>query len=191
MTISKQLIDLPDSIETTSNGYSLLYYEVDCRQGLLGSETPVNLSPKQFTELDEVTLGPLLSLFRTVFNDYFDEIEFGPVISGTVYELRIRQKPASMNVHDGYITVAFGKGLGHFHLCCGQSDANDGIGRNDRRIERAAIYRGLDAENRITGTGGIRCWNSSDQQMINIFLRGLNGPRIIDTLIERYCAVPA
>ncbi|MFW2438909.1 MAG: DUF7676 family protein [Arenicellales bacterium] len=183
----RDLIDLPDYTERNSSGYTLLFYDIDCHKKLTGSETPVSLTPQEFQEIDDEDLGPLLGLFRALFTTYFEEIEFGPIIGGVVYELRLNREPASMKVHDGYLTVAFHDGFGHFHICCGKSEANELLGRSDRRIKRAALYRGLDMENRLTGTGGLRCWNGADQQMINIFLRGKNGPQIVKELIARFC----
>ena len=186
--MKNDLIDLPDSIERNSSGYTLLYYELDCCKGMTGSETPVNLTPEEFRCIDDETLGPILGLFRTLFTTFVKEIEFGPIIAGIVYELRMPREPKSMKVHDGYLTVVFNDGFGHFHVCCGRSAANDSLGRSDRRIKRAALYRGLDEKNRLTGTGGVRCWNGKGQQMINFFLRGKNGPRIVNEMITRYCA---
>src|SRR5215469_3964541 len=60
-----------------------------------------------------------------VFDRYWDQIVFGPLIQGAAYEFTCPSKPERISLFDGYLTVTFGGS--HFHLCIGE---NKGSPRN-------------------------------------------------------------
>ena len=59
----------------------------------------------------------LEALLRALFAEHWQEITFGPIIQGAVWEIHAAQAPSRIGMFDGYLTVAFG--VSHFHLCIG------------------------------------------------------------------------
>jgi len=58
------------------------------------------------------------TLLRDLFENYYDQIVFGPCIQGAVFEFHVNQPPRKISYLDGYLTVDFGDW--HFHLCIGE-----------------------------------------------------------------------
>ena len=50
----------------------------------------------------------LMAILRTLFEDHWQDITFGPIIQGAAWEIRASQPPTHFGVLDGYLTVAFG-----------------------------------------------------------------------------------
>lgn len=63
---------------------------------------------------DEDTLWLLL---KEVFQQYWQDIHFGTLVPGAVWEVRAPNAPVKVSLLDGYATVDFG--AWHFHLCIG------------------------------------------------------------------------
>ena len=106
-----------------------------------------------------------------VFETYWDQIIYGPLIDGAAYELTCPNAPTKIDLHDGYLTVAFGGP--HFHLCIDDCYGNPAkpapeAYRARRKPSKAQIVRQLD------GDGAPMSWffemrNGADEPMITIF----------------------
>jgi hypothetical protein len=113
------------------------------------------------------------ALVRALFEDNWNQIDFGPCIQGAVFELRFATKPR-VSYLDGYFTVGEeGEGKWHFHLCTGEHHGTKAhptpaeLGAW-RRCARVAFYRDSDASGR-TSSWGLRMWNGRDEQMMTVF----------------------
>ncbi len=114
----------------------------------------------------------LLSLLNDVFENYWDQIHFGPHVQGAVWEVRAPNKPERISLLDGYLTVDFGHW--HFHLCIG---INTGTRRNPTSPElakhrctaRAELYRRL-REDGKPSSWGLRLFNGANEQQMTVFL---------------------
>lgn len=110
-------------------------------QKLPGGERALQIWP---LSTDESLLQDLLTY---IFEKYWDQIVFGPLIEGAAYELTCPCAPTKVRLFDGYLTVSFGGP--HFHLCIGE---NKGAPRDRtpedlkarRRPSKAQIFRRLD-----------------------------------------------
>jgi len=113
----------------------------------------------------------LREILTYIFETYWQEIVFGPIIEGGAFEFRCPCSPLKITLFDGYLTVHFGGT--HFHICIGE---NRGAPNNPtpialrkhRRTSRAEIVRRLDKE------GGANSWclqlfNGHDEQLLSIF----------------------
>ena len=114
----------------------------------------------------------LLALLRQVFEDYWREIRFGPLIQGAAWEIRAPNAPRKISLLDGYVTVDFG--AWHFHLCIGPhkgSAANptDPDLARHRRTARAELFRQLQADG-TPNSWGLRLLNGEGEQQITVFL---------------------
>jgi hypothetical protein len=106
-----------------------------------------------------------------IFENYWDQIVFGPLIQGAAYEFTCPCKPERIRLFDGYLTVTFGGP--HFHLCIGE---NRGSPRNPtpedlkrrRRPSKASIFRRLD-EAGAPISWGFEMENGAGEPMISIF----------------------
>jgi nitrile hydratase accessory protein len=113
----------------------------------------------------------LLVLLRDLFENWWQQIRFGPIIQGAVYELRAPGPPRSMKVLDGYLTVDFASW--HLHLCIGDhrgapgSEVEPEVARR-RRCQRAELYRLMHDEGPVSW--GLRMFNGDDEQMITVLL---------------------
>jgi hypothetical protein len=127
------------------------------------------------TEFFEVpaTEENLDGLIRTIFEDHWNQVDFGPCIQGAVFELRFAVKPR-VSFLDGYFTIGEpGEGHWHFHLCTGvhkgtkarPTPAELGAWR---RCARVAFYRDRDPTGRPS-SWGLRLWNGRDEQMMTVF----------------------
>lgn len=60
----------------------------------------------------------LWTLFKDLFENWWDKIQYGILIQGGVLEFKPPCKPNKLGKLDGYLTAEFGE-LGHMHLCIG------------------------------------------------------------------------
>jgi len=117
---------------------------------------------------DEATL---LAILTELFDQWWREIRFGPLIQGAVYEIRLTAPPRPISMLDGYATVDVGDW--HFHLCIGEhrgfpGDGVDPVVATHRRCARAELYR-------LTHEGcpvswGFRMFNGADEQQLTVML---------------------
>lgn len=108
---------------------------------------------------------------RDIFENYWDQIVYGPIIEGAAYELSCPCKPERIRKFDGYLTVSFGGP--HFHLCIGETkgpprDRTPEALRQRRKPSKARIFRRLD-EDGAPISWGFEMWNGSGDPMISIF----------------------
>lgn len=118
---------------------------------------------------DEVVLTALMT---ELFRDHWDKIHFGPLIQGSVFEIKVTQPPQRISMLDGYLTVDFG--VWHFHLCIGEHKGSktrpvDPELARHRRTGRAEFYRRLNPDGTV-GSWGIRLFNGKGENQIYIFL---------------------
>lgn len=114
----------------------------------------------------------LQSLVTDIFENYWDQIHFGTMVQGAVWEIRAPNAPKRISLLDGYLTVDFGHW--HFHLCIGD---HKGTLRNPataelahhRRTHRAELYRMLREDDR-PASWGLRLFNGKDEQQMTVFL---------------------
>jgi hypothetical protein len=117
---------------------------------------------------DEAFLSEFLSY---VFQTYWDQIVFGPIIEGAAYEWTCPNAPTTCRVFDGYLTVAFGGP--HFHLCVGENkgpprDPTPEALRQRRKPSKAWIFRRLD-KNGAPLSWGFEMQNGAGEPMVSIF----------------------
>jgi hypothetical protein len=115
--------------------------------------------------------GFLQEFLTYIFETYWDQIVFGPLIQGAAYEFTCPCAPRNIRLFDGYLTVSFGGP--HFHLCIGENKGTaleptpeDLKGR--RRPSRARIFRRLDREGAPI-SWGFDMDNGAGEPMISIF----------------------
>ncbi len=120
----------------------------------------------------EPTEAILHALLNDIFENYWHEIQFGTLIQGAVWEIKVPNAPTHISMLDGYLTVDLG--LWHFHLCIGE---HKGSKKNRVDPELARIRRTSKAEfyRHINGSGfpqgwGFRMFNGSNEQQLTIFL---------------------
>lgn len=117
---------------------------------------------------DEATL---LALITDLFENWWSQIRYGPMIQGAVFEGRATAPPEHIAVLDGYVTVDVGDW--HFHLCIGEHRGIPGDGvapevARHRRCHRAELYRVLHDDAPVSW--GVRLFNGADEQQITILL---------------------
>jgi hypothetical protein len=117
---------------------------------------------------DEAFLEEFLTY---VFNTYWDQIVFGPLIEGAAYEWTCPNAPQRIRLFDGYLTVNFGGA--HFHLCIGENkgsprDPTPEDLKTRRRPSKAQIFRRLD-KNGAPLSWGFEMWNGANEPMVSIF----------------------
>jgi hypothetical protein len=126
----------------------------------------------------------LVGFLRDVFETYWANIVFGPMIEGAAYEMTCPREP-DLSLFDGYLTVGF-RGA-HFHLCVGDSLGDPGRPappalRTRRRPGTARIFRRLDRDGAPLAWG-FEMANGADEPMITIFFASpflAAGDRLID-----------
>ena len=139
------------------------------RRGLIVRE-PGNGTMEVFPLPTDATT--LESLLRSVFQDHWQEIVFGSLIQGAVFEMTADAPPTRVGTLDGYITIEFARG--HFHVCIGEHRGAPGqpvdadVARH-RRTARADLHRRLDADGHPIGWG-LRLFNGQDEQQLTVFL---------------------
>jgi nitrile hydratase accessory protein len=117
---------------------------------------------------DEATL---LAVITDLFEGWWAEIRFGPIIQGAVFEGRASGPPRHIGVLDGYVTVELDSW--HFHLCIGEhhGTADHPISpelAHHRRCHRAELYRVLHDDAPVSW--GLRLLNGADEQQITVLL---------------------
>lgn len=113
----------------------------------------------------------LFRLLKDLFETHWDQILFGLMIQGAVFEARSEQPPRSVSLFDGYLTVDFGRW--HLHICIGD---HQGSPRSPtppdvaffRRCSRAEFYRFLNHDG-APRSWGLRLFNGGDQQQLTVF----------------------
>jgi hypothetical protein len=114
----------------------------------------------------------LFSLFRDIFETYWEQIQFGPLIQGAAWEISAPNAPHKVKLLDGYLTVDFG--AWHFHICIGENRGTKAHPtpealRAYRRTTRAEFYRRVSKEGEPS-SWGFRCFNGKGEQQITVFL---------------------
>ncbi|MGQ0698836.1 MAG: DUF7676 family protein [Panacagrimonas sp.] len=113
----------------------------------------------------------LKSVLTDVFTDWWQDVRFGTLIQGAVFEIAAPQAPRKISMMDGYMTVDFG--AWHFHLCIGEHRGIDGHPVSSelalhRRTARAELYR------IVTGgeptSWGLRLFNGAGEQQMTVML---------------------
>jgi nitrile hydratase accessory protein len=117
---------------------------------------------------DEPTL---LAIITDLFENWWSQIRFGPIIQGAVFEGRASAPPRHIGVLDGYVTVDLDGW--HFHLCIGEhhGDADHPVPpelAHHRRCHRAELYRVLHHDAPVSW--GLRLLNGADEQQITVLL---------------------
>lgn len=115
----------------------------------------------------------LFAFFKEVFNNHWNRVVVGPCVQGSVFEIRLTDKPKRITLHDGYLTVDTGPW--HFHLCIGPTK---GTSKNPTPPELAKIRQASKAgffhmkttgHSGLGGSWGWKMWNGADQQQVTIF----------------------
>ncbi len=114
----------------------------------------------------------LFRVLKDIFEDHWEDIVFGTLIQGAVFEIRAPNAPTRISLLDGYLTVDFGSW--HFHLCIGEHKGSpqrpvDPALAAHRRTGRAELYRILDDDGAPT-SWGLRLFNGKGEQQLTIFL---------------------
>jgi hypothetical protein len=108
----------------------------------------------------------LLDLIHLCFDEFWDEIWFGIIIEGAVWEVAAPNPPKRISMYDGYATVDFGRW--HFHLCIGEHRAGGPELGRIRKCTRAELYRRIGDESPTSW--GVRLYNGRDEQMMTVLL---------------------
>jgi hypothetical protein len=114
----------------------------------------------------------LFELLKDLFENYWQEIVFGTLIQGAVWEIKASAKPESVTLCDGYFTIDFG--TWHVHICIGENKGSpsrptDPVLKAHRRTSRAELYRQL-SETGTPNSWGLRLYNGKDEQQLTVFL---------------------
>jgi hypothetical protein len=116
--------------------------------------------------------SPLFELLKDLFENHWQEIDFGILVQGAAWEIKATSKPESVTLHDGYLTVDFG--AWHFHICIGENKGSPSHPtapelKAHRRTSRAELYRQLN-QSGTPNSWGLRLYNGKDEQQLTIFL---------------------
>ena len=142
---------------------------------------PDSLKSRKVFELGNGTLeifdlptseSALYELLTDLFENHWQEIVFGILIQGAAWEIQAPNRPETVGLHDGYLTVDFG--LWHFHICIGENKGSpsqppDPALKAHRRTSRAELYRQL-SESGTPNSWGLRLYNGKDEQQLTVFL---------------------
>ncbi|MET0388451.1 MAG: hypothetical protein ABW321_20945 [Polyangiales bacterium] len=131
------------------------------------------LRKAQIAEVPVEQRGTLLGLCYELFVGRWNEVQFGPCIQGSVFELQLGAEPSHISYLDGYLTLYLEQASSHMHLCLG---AHTGLKHTTpselarvRQCTRVAFARTL-GENRQPHSWAIQLWNGAGEQMITFFL---------------------
>jgi len=113
---------------------------------------------------DEDTLWLLL---KEVFQQYWQDIHFGTLVPGAVWEIRAPNAPVKVSLLDGYATIDFG--AWHFHLCIGHFSGASPQDAAQRRTGRAELYRVLGRDG-APRSWGLRLFTVAGHQQMTVFL---------------------
>lgn len=113
----------------------------------------------------------LFAVLKDVFENWWDQVAFGTLVQGAVFEIHAPNAPRKVGVLDGYLTVDFG--AWHFHVCIGE---NKGTRRSPveeelariRRTARAEMIRVLAAEDRPR-SWQLRLFNGQGENQLTVF----------------------
>jgi nitrile hydratase accessory protein len=113
----------------------------------------------------------LLALLHELFDHWWADVRFGPLIQGAVYEISLAHAPEGITVLDGYATVDLGNW--HFHLCIGEHRGLPGDPVSPelarvRRCARAELYRVIHDDAPVSW--GLRLYNGADEQQLTVLL---------------------
>lgn len=114
----------------------------------------------------------LVALCMEIFREHWEQIRFGLLIQGAVYEIKAPGAPQRVGMLDGYLTVNFGDW--HLHLCIGEHKGTaekpvEAELARHRRTARAEFYRVLDDAGHAV-SWGFRLFNGHDEQQLTVFL---------------------
>jgi hypothetical protein len=106
---------------------------------------------------DEAFLKELLTY---IFETYWREIVFGPMIQGGAFEFQCPNAPTKIKLFDGYLTVNFGNPGTHFHICIGENKGSPkkptpGELQRHRKTSQAEFFRNLDGSGAPVAWGGL------------------------------------
>ncbi|MEV7009254.1 hypothetical protein [Streptosporangium sp. NPDC051022] len=113
---------------------------------------------------DEQTL---LALVTDIFTEHWRHIWFGVIVQGAAWEVAAPNAPETISLHDGYVTVDFGRW--HFHLCIGEHTASGPELGRIRRCARAEMYRSIGADGSPV-SWGVRMFNGRGDQLMTVLL---------------------
>ena len=113
----------------------------------------------------------LQALLTEVFSDCWEQIRFGILIQGAVFEIAAPNAPHRISMQDGYLTVDFG--AWHFHICIGAHRGMPGHPVSSglaihRRTARAEFYRVL--HDGAPTSWGLRLFNGASEQQLTVIL---------------------
>lgn len=114
----------------------------------------------------------LRSMLSEIFSNYWDQIDFGILNQGGVYEITPQSAPTKIGFLDGYLTVHYPGA--HTHVCLGETkglycEPTSEEVSNHRRPSRAELYRKLNTFGQPT-FWGLRIFNGHGEQTLTIFL---------------------
>jgi hypothetical protein len=109
----------------------------------------------------------LWNLLKPLFEDYWDQITFGPLLLGAAWEVRAPNAPTRITLNNGYLTVDFG--AWHFHLCIGEFSGAEPESARLRRTARAEFYRSLNKHDQPV-SWGLRLYNHEGGQQMTVLL---------------------
>lgn len=138
----------------------------------------------QFKTVDEPGMGVLdifslpieekflYDMLFDLFTNYWNEIEFGILNQGGVYEITPQCPPTKIGLLDGYLTVNYPGA--HTHVCLGETkglycEATPKEVSDHRRPSSAELYRKLNKHGQPT-FWGLRILNGKREQTLNVFL---------------------
>lgn len=123
-------------------------------------------------EVFPIPLGDdtLPQILTRLFEDHWQEIRFGPLIQGAVFELAASEQPR-LSMLDGYLTIDLGGP--HIHLCIGEH-----VGSPGHPVDPKLAYRRRCAQAELQRQwidGAPRTWmfrmfNGDGDQMITVLL---------------------
>jgi hypothetical protein len=107
----------------------------------------------------------LAEFIQYVFKNYWDQVNFGPLIEGASYEMTCAHAPTYFDLSNGFLTIACG--TQHFHICVGTGGWPVGDTRPARLPGKAVIFRRLDMKGAPL-TWGFELVNSAGTPMLTI-----------------------
>jgi nitrile hydratase accessory protein len=148
------------------------YYEswLAALESLVASAVPEHRYEAGMGELEIFALptdeATLLALITELFENWWQDIRFGPLVQGAVWEGRAFAPPESITMLDGYVTVEM-HGW-HFHLCIGEHRGAEPEVARVRRCHRAELYRVL--HDGAPVSWGLRMFNGAGEQQMTVLL---------------------
>jgi hypothetical protein len=114
----------------------------------------------------------VLALLTDIFESWWQQIRFGPVIEGAVYELRPPHRP-HLSMFDGYLTIGFDEW--HVHVCIGAHHGMSGKPVTDETARRRRCAH-LELQ-RLWAEGSpcswmVRMFNGDGDQQMTVLLPG-------------------